>query len=346
MSERVQIYYAPLEGVTGHVFRGVHREVYGGVDRYYAPFISPADKRGIRNRELKDILPENNEGICLVPQILTNQAGGFLKVAEMLSGYGYKEINLNLGCPAGTVVKRRKGSGFLASLEKLNIFLEEIFEKRKGYEISIKTRLGMYEAEEFGKILSIYNQYPVKELTIHPRVREDFYKNKPRLSIFGEALRESRNPVCYNGDVRSVKDFQMITKAFPSITAVMCGRGFLGMPELPEALQKEACEPSLERKEGEAPVLTDKKRLFCFHDRLYKKYMETLYGYQTVLHKMKELWIYMEASFLFPLSETKELPLAPEQKTTVAKAVKKIKKAEKQGMYEDGVKELFAAFDE
>lgn len=346
MSERKKIYYAPLEGVTGHVFRGVHREVYGGVDRYYAPFISPADKRGIRNRELMDILPENNQGITLIPQILTNNVEGFLKVAEMLSDYGYKEINLNLGCPAGTVVKRGKGSGFLACPEKLEAFLEEIFEKRKGYEISIKTRLGMYEPEEFSKLLSIYNQYPVKELTIHPRVREDYYKNAPRLLAFSEALAQSKNPVCYNGDVRSVKDFQNIVQSFPSITAVMCGRGFLGMPELSESLKKEACGSFAQRKEKEAPVLTDKKRLRKFHDLLYEKYMETLYGYQTVLHKMKEIWIYMEASFLFPLSETRELPLSPEQKRAVLKAVKKIKKAEKQGMYEDGVKEVFAVFDE
>lgn len=346
MSERKKIYYAPLEGVTGHVFRSVHREVYGGVDRYYAPFISPADKRGIRNRELSDILPENNQGITLIPQILTNNAEGFLKVAEMLSHYGYKEINLNLGCPAGTVVKRGKGSGFLSCPEKLKAFLEEIFEKRKDYEISIKTRLGMYEPEEFSAILSIYNQYPIKELTIHPRVREDYYKNVPRLADFGEALARSKNPVCYNGDVKSVKDFQNIVEGFPSITAVMCGRGFLGMPELSEALHKESCAPSGKRKEGVPPQPTDKKRLLKFHDLLYEKYMGTLYGYQTVLHKMKEMWIYMEASFLFPLSETEELPLLPEQKHTVAKSIKKIKKAEKQGMYEDAVKELFAAFDE
>lgn len=345
MNERVQIYYAPLEGITGHVFRGVHREVYGGVDRYYAPFISPADKRGIRNRELSDILPENNRGLTLVPQILTNQAEGFLKVAEMLCEYGYKEINLNLGCPAGTVVKRGKGSGFLARPEQLDAFLYEIFEKRQGYEISIKTRLGMYEPEEFSRLLAIYNKYPVKELTIHPRVQADFYKNTPRLSAFGEALGQSKNPVCYNGDVKSVKNFQNIVEAFPSITAVMCGRGFLEMPQLSEALHQKSRELSKEIPQAEPQVLTDKKRLLRFHNLLYEKYMETLYGYQTVLHKMKELWIYMADSFLYSMSKG-EPAITPEQERAVKKGVKKIKKAEKQGMYEDGVKEIFAAFDE
>lgn len=140
-----------------------------------------------------DILPENNEGMRLVPQILTNDAKGFLQTVEKLEDYGYEEVNLNLGCPSKTVVSKNRRSGFLAMPDELDRFLDEIYRGTQ-VRISIKTRIGKHSPDEFERLLKIYNQYPVEELIIHPRLQQDFYKNTPNLEVFAEAVRESRNP--------------------------------------------------------------------------------------------------------------------------------------------------------
>ena len=169
----MRYYFAPLEGITDDVFRSLHHRYFPGVDRYYTPFLSPtSDGPAITKKDLRQVLPENNSGFELVPQLLTNQPGPFLQAAEKLKELGYQEVNLNLGCPSGTVTAKGKGSGFLAHPDKLRAFLDEVFEKTP-ITVSIKTRLGMDDPEEFGPLLELYRQYPIGELTVHPRVRAD-----------------------------------------------------------------------------------------------------------------------------------------------------------------------------
>ena len=153
----VKLDFAPMEGITGYVFRQAHAVIYGGVDRYYSPFIAPGSSHKLTSRERNDIFPEHNQGLCLIPQILTHSAEDFLWVCEELAEYGYRTVNLNLGCPSGTVVTKKKGAGFLAEPEDLSLFLEEVcngLEKihasdGKPVRLSIKTRIGMKEASEF-----------------------------------------------------------------------------------------------------------------------------------------------------------------------------------------------------
>lgn len=169
-------------------------------------------------------MPENNKGINLVPQILTNDSEGFILTAKKLKDLGYDEINLNLGCPSGTVVGKKRGSGFLAHREELDKFLEEIF-KIDDMKISIKTRLGMDKPEEFYELIKIYNKYPMEELIIHPRTRQDFYGNKPNLEVFKDAISLSKNPVCYNGDIFTLEDHNKLIETFKEVDKIMLGRG-------------------------------------------------------------------------------------------------------------------------
>lgn len=167
----MKIYTAPLEGITGHVFRTALYHHFGGADKYFIPFIRPNQNGNFSTREKQDIMPENNLNMYPVPQILTNKAEDFLRTAEKLEAYGYKEINLNLGCPSKTVISKMRGSGFLAYPDELEQFLDEIFRKCK-LEISIKTRIGKESPDEFVRLLDIYNKYQMKELIIHPRVQQ------------------------------------------------------------------------------------------------------------------------------------------------------------------------------
>ena len=305
----MRLYLAPLEGITGWIYRSAVYECFGGFDKYFVPFIRPNQMGHFSAREKKDILPAHNAGMRTVPQILTNQAGDFLRTAAKLKEYGYEEVNLNLGCPSKTVVTKRRGAGFLAEPERLEVFLDEIFGKCP-IRISVKTRLGMEEPGEFTRLLKLYNKYPMEELIIHPRVQKDFYKNTPRLEMFETALEESRNPLCYNGDINSVSDADRLQERFPQTDAIMMGRGVLADPSLARQI-----------KGGRR---ADKEELRRFHDLLYSGYCEEMSGDRTILYKMKELWFYLADIF----ADSK-------------KYAKKIKKAEKCAVYEKIVEEMF-----
>lgn len=271
----MRIYCAPMEGVTGYLYRQIHHCYYGGIDRYYMPFLSPGHDHVFTKRDLREINPLNNQGIDVVPQLLTRQAEDFLWAAGELAAMGYKEVNLNLGCPSGTVTAKGKGAGFLARPEELERFLDRIFTAAP-LRISVKTRLGVAEEKEFERLLELYNSYPVCELTIHARVRKDFYKAPARLECFTEYWEKSKNPVCYNGDLFTAGDCRKFQTRFPGVEAVMLGRGL-------------AADPALGQKAAGGPP-TDKKTLRAFCDALYEGYCEAFGSRYNAMLRMKELW--------------------------------------------------------
>ena len=254
-------------------------------------------------------MPENNEGMYAVPQILTKNAEDFIQTAETLQEYGYNEVNLNLGCPSKTVVTKGRGAGFLDRPDELDKFLDEIFRKCD-MKISIKTRLGMDDPEEFEDLLTIYNKYPLEELIVHARVQKDYYKNTPRLETFGEAVERAKSPVCYNGDIVTAEDCTRLQDMFPTLDCIMTGRGTLKNPALAREIR------------GGAPA--SKEEIRRFHDMMYNEYCEDLSGDRNILFRMKELWSYLAPMF-----------------TNNKKYAKKIKKAEKCVVYENAVRELF-----
>ena len=276
----MKFYMAPLEGITTYIYRNIHHDRFSGLDKYYTPFVSPTSNHDFKSREKRDVLPENNRGIPLVPQILSNHADEFLYTAERLVEYGYSEINLNLGCPSGTVVAKGRGSGFLSDLEGLNRFLGEIFDKLT-VPVSVKTRIGRNEPSEFRDILAVYNKYPICELTIHPRVRADFYRGRPNWDVFEEALENSVNPVCYNGDINSVEDYERFCERFPAVERIMIGRGLIANPALVQEIKT---------KRG----ISWQERILYANElqHAYEKIMPEI----PVLYKMKEIWSYMAAA--------------------------------------------------
>ena len=183
----MEYYFAPMEGVTGAEYRAVHHRHFPGVDRYYMPFITPTQDRVFTPRELRNIAPERNVGYCAVPQLLTKNAGDFNWAAGELWAMGYDEVNLNLGCPSGTVTAKGKGAGMLADLEGLDRFLDGIFSAARG-KISVKTRLGLRDPEEIFPLLERFARYPISLLILHPRVRQDFYKEPVRPDYFAREL--------------------------------------------------------------------------------------------------------------------------------------------------------------
>lgn len=316
----MQFYLAPMEGLTGYVYRNAYEKNFGGIDKYFTPFLS---NKKMSSREKNDILPEHNVGMQVVPQILTNRTEDFLCIAKELKNYGYGSVNLNLGCPSGTVVAKNRGAGFLAVPEELDHFLEEIFEKSP-IRISIKTRIGKENPHEWEKLLLIYEKYPLEELIIHPRVQKEFYKGSVHFEEFAFAVEQSRHLLCYNGDICAVEDYKRIEECFPSVKNIMIGRGILKNPELVSAIRCQTeggqCEIGMDYAVEEAK----KQRLRAFHDDILWGYITVMSGDKNTLFKMKELWVYFVEQFVEP-----------------EKYMKKIRKCERIRDYEIVVNELF-----
>ena len=318
----MHIYFAPLEGITTYPYRNLHHKYFGGVEKYFTPFLAPGPEQGMSVKEMRDVLPENNAGVPVVPQILTNRAGDFLLASKKLLEMGYREINLNLGCPSGTVTAKKKGSGFLLYPDDLDRFFDEVFSDaavRNGeFLVSIKTRIGKNEVEEWPELMQVYNRYPIHELTVHPRIQKEFYKGTPHLDVFTDILKESRNPVVYNGDLFTVEKVKEFREKFPTVGTVMIGRGLIRNPALAEMILQEETEP-------EADILP---RIREFHDALFEYYRETMSGDRNLLFRMKDLWSYMLAEV--PDSE---------------KLAKKIRKSQHVPEYLAAVEEVFARWD-
>ena len=266
----MQYYFAPMEGLTDSIYRRAHHTYFSGVDRYYMPFLSPTIHRTLTHREDRELPMADSVDFQAVPQVLTKVAEDFLWAARVCRDRGYDEVNLNVGCPSGTVVSKGKGSGMLRDLDHLDRFLEEIFQESV-LPISIKTRLGIENSEEFPKILEIYNRYPIKELTIHPRVRKQFYNGTVDMEMFRYAAQNSRNPLCYNGDITSVAQINKLQLEFPMVESVMIGRGLVADPGL-------LCGG------------TDIKALEQFMNALLEEYTVSFGGARNAMFRLKENW--------------------------------------------------------
>ena len=308
-------YFAPMEGITGHRYRSAFHSFFPAPEKYFTPFISPDSNKILRDKEKRDVLPENNKGMQVVPQIITNRADYFLMTAEHLKKeYGYTEVNLNLGCPSGTVVAKGKGAGFLSNPDALEHFFEKVFEKCT-VDVSVKTRIGRFDLSEWETILRIYEKFPIKELIIHPRIQKQFYKGTVHKDAFLLAYKEWQRKLCYNGDLFTKDNYDTLIESFPALNTVMLGRGLLSDPYLIARLKCEELPSEEERR----------KTLRTFHDRLFSEYKEVLSGDRNLLYKMKEFWFYLLESF-----EENEKPR------------KRIRKCENLSEYEAIVKELFA----
>ena len=267
----MRYYFAPLEGLTDSIYRRLHHKFFGGPDRYYTPFFSPTVHRALTAREKQELPRADSTDFCVVPQILTKNAEDFLWLTEVCRDLGYNEINLNLGCPSGTVTAKGKGSGMLRDLDTLGRFLDDIF-SQSVLPVSVKTRIGYERPEEWADILALYNHYPITELIVHPRARKDFYKGPVNMEAFRYAMAQSKAPLCYNGNLCARQDITHIKTEFPQLQAVMLGRGLIADPGLL------------------TPGGTDATALEAFHDALLEEYISVFGGQRNAMFRMKENW--------------------------------------------------------
>lgn len=270
--------FAPLEGITDSVYRRLHHKYFPGVHRYYMPFFSPTIHRELTAREARELPKADSESFQAVPQLLTKSPADFLWAAAVCRDLGYGEVNLNLGCPSGTVTAKGKGAGMLREPDSLKRFLDAVFAEAP-IPISIKTRLGFSDPAEFPALLEIFNSYPVKELILHPRVRTDFYTGPVNMDAFGFCLENSCHRICFNGNLCSMADVQALKAQFPKLEAVMLGRGLVGDPGML------------------SPGGTTITALEAFYEELSEQYLCLFGGSRNAMFRLKENWRYLLCRF-------------------------------------------------
>ena len=270
-------YFAPMEGLTDSIYRLQHHRFFGGVDRYYMPFFSPTIHRTLTSKETRELPRADSVPFSVVPQVMTKCAEDFLWAAEVVRDLGYNEINLNIGCPSGTVVAKGKGSGMLRDLEELTKFFDSIFAVSP-LPVTVKTRIGLESPEEFPAVLELYNRYPIKELTIHPGVRKQFYEGQVHREWFTYAMQHSTIPLCFNGDIRTLSDVSILQEEYPGLNAVMIGRGLIADP-------------------GMLVGGTDIGTLESFLNALMDDYAVEFASCRNALFRMKENWAYLHDRF-------------------------------------------------
>ncbi len=274
----MRYYFAPLEGLTDSIYRRLHHAHFGGVDRYYMPFLSPTVHRTLTHREDRELPPADSEKFCAVPQVLTKVPEDFLWAARVCADRGYEEVNLNIGCPSGTVVAKGKGAGMLADLDALDRFFDAVY-TQSPIPVSVKTRLGITDPAEFEDLLAVFNRYPIRELTVHPRVRKDFYNTPVQEDWFRYAVENSKNPVCYNGNLCDLGQITAFREKFPQVEAVMLGRGLVGDPGML------------------VPGGTTAGALEAFCNDLLEAYIEAFGGSRNAMFRLKENWRYLLCRF-------------------------------------------------
>ena len=278
--------FAPMEGITFALYRKIHHQLFPGTAEYYTPFIAPDSTGSFKPKYLRELTADRDAGLVVIPQLLASNPNAFNITARKLQDLGFDEVNLNAGCPSGTVFSKHKGAGMLNDLSALDAFLDQVFSsaEKNGYRISIKTRMGVHSTKEFPPILEIYNRYPLTKLIIHARDRDGQYKSIPDLTGFAEACRNCRCPATYNGNLFSPGHMQQILTAAPEVKSVMVGRGA-------------AANPALVR------TLTGGETLRCeelqhFHDMLFDAYRVNGLSTAFTVERMKQLWYYMH--WMFP----------------------------------------------
>ena len=306
-----------MEGLTGAPFRRVHAKFFGAADRYYLPFVTPTTEPRFTARQLSRELDRDlNRGFNVVPQLLTRRAEDFIWAAKALADLGYQEVNLNLGCPAGTVVAKGKGSGFLQYPDALREFLDRIFSANLPIAISVKTRIGYSHEDEFGALVDIYNDFAdgMDSLTIHPRLRTDFYKGDLRVHVFNRFFDELKMPIGYNGDIITVDDISRVRHRYKPLKMIMVGRALMA-------------DPALFRKAagGNPATLPE---IASFYEALFDSYAQAFQSRKNALMRMKEYWFFQHNLFV-----------------GAERAVKQIYKAKTVEDYQAAVETIFENFD-
>lgn len=316
MQQIAKIYQAPLQGFTDFGFRKVLAESFGGIDKFFIPYISYGKGHEIKRSQLREVFPENNQSLPVVAQVLFSDGTELTELVSILKDYGYDEINLNLGCPYPMVTNKGRGAALLEKPEALLEALQQLYSKNYQVRFSVKMRAGMTNDRDAEAVFEVLNQFPLEEVIFHPRTADQMYDGHANPQLFANAVSLVKHPLVYNGDIVSVAGFQELQAILPEQNSWMIGRGLLANPALGAQLKGDVFNPKELRE-----------KLKDFHDRIFDNYSSRLDGSGHVLMKMNQFWTYFCESFSNP-----------------HKAMKLVKKSTSLHKYNAAVAEIFRSF--
>lgn len=279
----LSLHFAPVQGHTDAAYRHFHSQLYPAEITYYTPFIR-LEKEGIRPRDIKDLTSELNSGLHLVPQIIFRNSHELNTLVEQLKSFGVREIDLNMGCPFPLQTGHGRGAATIAN-EELAQEVVNCVKSNPDISFSVKMRLGMQDSMEWKKLLPYLNQINLKHITLHPRVAKQQYGGDVDLHQFEKFLEESKNPVVYNGDLKTPEDIEKIVKQFPTISGIMIARGALARPSL---MDEYISGKEMSHEERISKMLS-------FHKLLFDHYSSILCGDAQIISKIQPFWEYAEA---------------------------------------------------
>ena len=316
MQQSVKIYQAPLQGFTDFDFRKTLAEAFSGIDKFFIPYISFGKGHEIKRSQLREVFPQNNSMLPIVPQVLFSDGKELTELVSILTDYGYSEINLNLGCPYPMVTNKGRGAALLGKPDALNELLQQLYTKNSQVKFSVKMRAGMTNDRDAEAVFEVLNQFPLEEIIFHPRTADQMYDGQANPQLFANAVSVVKHPLVYNGDIVSVAGFQELQAILPEQNSWMVGRGLLANPALAAQLKGEVFSPKELRE-----------KLKDFHDRIFDNYSSRLDGSGHILMKMNQFWTYFCQSFDNP-----------------HKAMKLVKKSTSLLKYNAAVAEIFRNF--
>ncbi len=280
-----KLYAAPMEGLTGYLWRQVHAALFGPADKYFTPFLSPNATCTFQRKELDEIDPAHNAGLYVVPQLLTNRAEHFLWAAgELYPGAIGRSTSTWAVRRAPWPPSARARACWPIPRSWIAVWRRSSQGCLGGMSVSVKTRIGKNDPAEWPGLLAIYRKYPLSELIVHPRIQKEFYKGVPHRDAW--AAVSGPWPAVYNGDIFTPKDAAALCQDYPGTDAAMLGRGLMR-------------DPALLRRLRGGPAASAQE-LRTYHDRLLEAYRQRLSGDQPVMHRMWELWAYLSAGFTRP----------------------------------------------
>ncbi len=317
MSSADHFYLAPLQGATDFVYRKIYHQLFGDIDAYYIPYISLGSGNKIRNSQIRDLLPENNHGIPVVPQILCANSDELRQLAQIVKDYGYSKLNINMGCPYPMATNRGRGSALLQQADELKRIFDCLFSEFD-FQVSVKFRAGMEDEQDIFKLTELLQAYPFTELIFHPRTAKQLYKGSANRSLFAPLFQDIGKPLVYNGDIATIADIEEIRKLVPNQDQWMIGRGVLANPFLISELKGKELTPNQKQK-----------LKLEFHQLIFDEYQSQFVDQGQLLMKLKAFWSYFANSFTNP-----------------HKAFKPIKKASNMAKYNQAYPEVFNRFSE
>lgn len=282
-NEQLPIHFAPLQGYTDAIYRSAHARIFGGIASYYTPFVR-LEHGDFRRKDVRELDADNNRGVNLTPQLIASMPEKILRILALFIEKGYKNVDINLGCPFPTLAKRHNGAGLLPYPDEVKALLMAAIEAHPEIQFSVKMRLGWEDANECMALLPLLNSLPLSHITMHPRLGKQQYKGEVDLEAFQRFYAECEKPLIYNGDVLTLDDIEAISNRFPRLGGLMIGRGLLANPAL-----------AIEYQQGAPLSLKEKiEKIRLLHADVFSQYGNLLEGGDLqLLTKMRTFWEYL-----------------------------------------------------